>query len=263
MKTNNTNLTAKEACIKAHAIRKETGCSLSDAFKAVYANKNSVPRKASFFRRELDEIYTSLVTKYLRNGYIINTTRMAGSQGEIAHIDLTKGDKTIRILMDNGYNTGDKNYDLLWDDADRLVILVGEVADDDRSTIWNNHLKVIKKQVFCKLSDNFYVTPDQMPRIAELRRNRFYNFGVGNGFNSTDKKTLFSSNGVYATMDEHDKAHALCESILPLVRRQQGCKGTKVSDIKSIVRVKSKYTTHYEIAIAKPNSTKVFSFKLG
>lgn len=234
MKTNNTNLTAKEACTKAHAIRKETGCSLSDAFKAVYANQNSVPRKVSFFRTELDEIYTSLVTKYLRKGYIVNTTRMAGSQGEVAHIDLTKGDKTIRILMDNGYNTGDGHSDFVWDHHDRLVILVGEVTDDDRSTIWNNHLKVIEKHVFCKLSDTFYVTVDQIPRIAELQKNRFY------AQMDTDGRVVSSYND--------DMTPEMAKAAEKVVRTQKGYKTTKFS-VKGVNRIKSCGHIYYYINI--------------
>lgn len=234
MKTNNTNLTAKEACTKAHAIRKETGCSLSDAFKAVYANKNSVPRKVSFFRTELDEIYTSLVTKYLRKGYIINTTRMAGSQGEVAHIDLTKGDKTIRILMDNGFNTGDGYSDFVWDRYDRLVILVGEVTDASWSTIWNNHLKVIEKQVFCKLSDNFYVTVDQIPDIAELRKTRFY------ARMDTDVRVISSYND--------DMTSEMAKAAEKVVRTQKGYKTTKFS-VKGVQRVNTCNHIYYFINI--------------
>lgn len=234
MKTNNTNLTAKEACTKAHAIRKETGCSLSDAFKAVYANQNSVPRKVSFFRRELDEIYTSLVTKYLRKGYSINTTRMAGSQGDIAHIDLTKDDKTIRILMDHGFNTGDGYSDCVWDRNDRLVILVGEVTDASWSTIWNNHLKVIEKQVFCKLSDTFYVTVDQIPRIAELRKNRFY--------------AQMDTDGRVVSSYSDDMTTPMAKAAEKLVRTQKGYKTTKFS-VKSVRRIKAYNHIYYYITI--------------
>lgn len=51
-------------------------------------------------RTELDVIFTNKVNEYLARGYVFNTNTMSGSQGEIAHVDLRKGDEILRIVMD-------------------------------------------------------------------------------------------------------------------------------------------------------------------
>ena len=51
-------------------------------------------------RKDLDRIYTAKVTELLAQGYQIHTGTMRGSQGELAHIDLSKGSEIIRVLME-------------------------------------------------------------------------------------------------------------------------------------------------------------------
>ena len=40
---------------------------------------------------DINKVFTAEVNKYLERGYHFNTATMRGSQGEIAHIDLTDG----------------------------------------------------------------------------------------------------------------------------------------------------------------------------
>ena len=40
---------------------------------------------------DINAKFTAAVNNYLAQGYIINTASMSGSQGEVAHIDLTNG----------------------------------------------------------------------------------------------------------------------------------------------------------------------------
>ena len=53
--------------------------------------------------KDIEKIYTAKVAEYLAKGYTINPATMSGHQGEIAKIDLKKGDEIIRILLDRAH----------------------------------------------------------------------------------------------------------------------------------------------------------------
>lgn len=44
---------------------------------------------------DINRKFTETVSSYIAQGYIINTASMSGSQGEIAHIDLTDGKQIV------------------------------------------------------------------------------------------------------------------------------------------------------------------------
>lgn len=48
---------------------------------------------------DINKVFTAEVNKYLERGYHFNTATMRGSQGEIAHIDLTDGAEVVRVLL--------------------------------------------------------------------------------------------------------------------------------------------------------------------
>ena len=50
---------------------------------------------------DINRKFTETVSSYIAQGYIINTASMSGSQGEIAHIDLTDGKQIVRVLLDS------------------------------------------------------------------------------------------------------------------------------------------------------------------
>ena len=50
-------------------------------------------------KNDIRSIYTQKVTELLAQGYQIHPETMSGSQGEIAHIDLTNGSEILRVLM--------------------------------------------------------------------------------------------------------------------------------------------------------------------
>ena len=86
-------------------------------------------------RTELDVIFTNKVNEYLARGYVFNTNTMSGSQGEIAHVDLRKGDEILRIVMDGKYD-------------------------------WRN-------LVFSKIAENWYASEEEGAAANELRKNRY------------------------------------------------------------------------------------------
>ena len=95
-------------------------------------------------KQDIRNAYTQKVTELLNQGYTIFPDTMNGSQGEIAHIDLTNGSEIIRVLLERG---------LCWSHisdgfhGDVVTLTVGRAAADtwvgDRwdGTIWNSRLE--------------------------------------------------------------------------------------------------------------------------
>ena len=93
---------------------------------------------------DINRKFTETVSSYIAQGYIINTASMSGSQGEIAHIDLTDGKQIVRVLLDSFTEWEDYNQ------LEGLKLVVGIAADNVKpndsqrcDVIWNNRLDVI------------------------------------------------------------------------------------------------------------------------
>ena len=96
---------------------------------------------------------------------------MGGSQGEVAHIDLTNGTEIIRVLL-----TTFNNYL----GTEGVELIVGRVKDDikpnqeDRwNTVWNERLEVISNKKFYRLNnraqDGFYGTEEEASGLTATR----------------------------------------------------------------------------------------------
>ena len=85
---------------------------------------------------DIRRIYTQKVAELLAQGYQINPETMNGSQGEMAHIDLTNGAEILRVLIETCGSYGESYGDI-------LTIRVGRCNDEIRGrwlTIWNSWL---------------------------------------------------------------------------------------------------------------------------
>lgn len=95
-------------------------------------------------KQDIRKIYTEKVTELLNQGWNIFPDTMNGSQGEIAHIDLTDGSEIRRVLLerDTHWEREEGGY---WGDVIRLTVgragsdtWVGQTWD---GTVWNNRLE--------------------------------------------------------------------------------------------------------------------------
>ena len=50
---------------------------------------------------DINQKFTAKVAEYIAKGYTINAATMSGSQGEVAHVDLTDGKQVVRVLLDS------------------------------------------------------------------------------------------------------------------------------------------------------------------
>lgn len=122
---------------------------------------------------DINREFTAAASSYMAQGYYINAGTMGGSQGEVAHIDLTNGTEIIRVLL-----TTFNNYL----GTEGVELIVGRVKDDikpnqeDRwSTVWNERLEVISSKKFYRLNnraqDGFYGTEEEANAADWFRDN--------------------------------------------------------------------------------------------
>ena len=119
-------------------------------------------------KNDIRRIYTEKVAELLAKGYILHPETMSGSQGEMAHIDLTNGFEILRVLIETSLSFD--GY------GDILTIRVGRCMDEIRGswhTIWNNRLETLSEIKLAKISDNFYTTMEESERMAQVRQERW------------------------------------------------------------------------------------------
>ena len=175
-------------------------------------------------KNDIRRIYTEKVAELLAKGYILHPETMSGSQGEMAHIDLTNGFEILRVLIETSLSFD--GY------GDILTIRVGRCMDEIRGswhTIWNNRLETLSEIKLAKISDNFYTTPEEGMRMAEVRLSR-YDWRVHNRDQRTELGDAYKS------------------VALRWLRRQPRMRSCKLEDIERMTRrTRSNGTACFEI----------------
>lgn len=174
--------------------------------------------------KEIEAIFTQKVNELIQKGYTFNCNTMSGHQGEIAKVDLRKGNEIIRVLMCTEYSRT----------TDTLSVIVGRAPKNCGTrrydTIWNGNLEIIDETKFYKVSENFYVeTEAEIKAINDKQRERYF------------------ARDTTRTIRLNDAAAKI---VLPFVRRQNGFKTCKVRDIDRVEKLETRLGTRYQI-IAK------------
>lgn len=212
------NITSKQACTIAHQIRRETGCSLADAFKAAYASNNTVNSKTSWTAEDLNKIFSDKTAELLRKGYIIDIAAMGGHQGEIGKIMFRKDGCWYALVMESQSTFGEGKYN------EKYVIWFGKYTEDISNmhildtwnTPWLNKFEASWSLEFIKITDNFFVTAETAKAMNEkwIKRCR-------NNFKNRYEEVT----------DRYTKA------VLGCVRKQKGYKGVKANEILKVTRI--------------------------
>lgn len=131
---------------------------------------------------EINKRFTDTVTEYIDKGYTINTASMSGSQGEIAHVDLTDGAEIIRINLEKQCGFCGPDY---------IELTVGRCTDKvkpndcrDRITFWTSHMEVLRSERFYILYDRsdyetVYGTKEEAEKIRDKMIQRYRNHDDG------------------------------------------------------------------------------------
>ena len=129
-------------------------------------------------KQEIRKLYTEKVKELFDQGYAIFPDTMRGSQGEIAHIDLTNGSEILRVLLFKGYR-----YDRFEGGyyGNTLTLMVGKAGEDTvvneswDGTIWNQHLEPRFQIEWAEIADggrrssDWYTTLEEGARICQLQ----------------------------------------------------------------------------------------------
>lgn len=229
MKNTNTNkLSSKEACTLAHQIRRETGCSLAEAFKAAYnRNTTAAAPKTHWTAEELNQLFSDKTAELIRKGYTIDLAGMAGHQGEVGKVIFKKNNIFYALVMESKSRCDGKYSDV-------YTIWFGKYTEDTSNmrpldtwnTLWLNKFEASWKQEFVKISNSYFTTIEEAAVMNKKWEDRIYN----------------RSRAWEEVSPKYNKV------ILACVRNQKGYKSVKASEILTVKRmITDKHTYRVEL----------------
>lgn len=171
-------------------------------------------------KQDIDRAFTETVTGLIAQGYQINPATMGGSQGEIAKVDLYKGDEILRVRLerDGGYG----------DTPDHLSLTVGRCTEPLRNNsyrsheiIWNEHLEIISQIDYASAASSIYDTGVYLDMASgqEAHEKRMRRWKERN-------------QSKWRVLPDAYKLPAL-----RWLRKQKGFKTCRLDEIESVVRV--------------------------
>ena len=170
---------------------------------------------------EINRAFCDEVAKYLAKGYVINSGTMGGTQGELAKVDLTDGKEIIRVYLESGYDHRRSGYKLVTGRCANSNVEPNKIY----GTIWNGYLYKVSVRWFYKMSDEWFVTPEEYDDIRAKRSER----SKAEGNRIEDGNYILD----YVKLDSDEAKKA----VLPFVRRQPRCKTAKLDDIMFVNKV--------------------------
>lgn len=195
---------------------------------------------------EIEAIFTEKVQEYIEKGYILSTTTMSGHQGEVAKVDVKKGNEIIRILLTS---------ETVWSDEGTIQqtkLTVGRAQKQVRkhspfdtmaTTIWNNELDIIEESVWYSVDSSADCFSEDKAEILAQHKKHMERWRMREALR-------YLKNGKDV---KGDKAKQIA---LAFVRKQRGEKRSKVEDIASIRRWYSEQYDgmHYAIKMVSGKS---------
>lgn len=184
-------------------------------------------------KSEIMKIFTAKVAELMAQGMWINGDTMSGTQGEICKVDLTDGQRLVRILLANDRT----------DFHDTIVLLVGTARDDSwkkHTTVWNDSLPEDERMVFYKIRRDWYVGSFQeAERISERHMARI------------KARENAGADWRGATHYQFPNSAAARKIVLPALRRNPGCKSKRASDIVRVYKETFRGKNTYFIETAR------------
>jgi hypothetical protein len=184
-------------------------------------------------KSEIMKIFTAKVAELIARGMWINGETMSGTQGEICKVDLTDGQRLVRVLLANDRT----------DFHDTVVLLVGTARDDSwkkHTTVWNDSLKETDREVFYKIRRDWYVDSFQeAERISDLHMAR------------VRARENADTDWRGGTRHHFTDLTAARKIALPALRRHPGCKSKRASDIVDVYKETYRGKNTYIIETAR------------
>lgn len=197
-------------------------------------------------KSEIMKIFTAKVAELMAHGMWIHGNTMGGSQGEVCKVDLTDGQRMVRVLLDDKSTFG--RFDGRHGD-DALVLIVGEAKGDrwlrdNRPTVWNNDLDVKEQREFFKMGRDWYVEdPAEIIAANDKYEARYKGRRLENqNWNGEIKVELPGA----------------ADKVLSFVRRQPRCKSVRLSQITSVYKTIRKFRGTVEVRYIVETTNKQF-----
>lgn len=222
--TNSTRLSSKEACTLAHKIRRETGCSLAEAFKQAYSSNPTASAPLFYTQKDLDKIFSDKVAELINKGYVIYVPAMSGSQGERAYITFIKDNQLYRLAMNTSYRSlGECNF------ADRIVsITLGKSTRPHEifkgGTFWKDDVDVLWSFEVAQVA-NWRRTRYQADRFIPMER-----------LAECEAKAEARIHAKYGPSNTSILPNKFNKAALAWVKTVRGYKGTKLEDIQKVIK---------------------------
>lgn len=209
---------------------------------------------------------TAKVNELLAEGYTFNFTS-AGHQGEYFKVDLTRGDETLRVCVEQAYDRVSTKGRVL------VILSVAryDIGFETENLLWNVGMKdtssgvypgtVVERHVWYKVDRGRWdgVYTDDLETIESMEAVRHARNEARRG-----------QEAAYGTLvGEHGYPHAFPaavkpETILPLVRKHRGYARATVDDIDYIMRNncrgEARFTVYFKRRVSK---TAEYELKLG
>lgn len=171
-------------------------------------------------KQDIDRAFTETVTGLIAQGYQINPATMGGSQGEIAHIDLCKGNEILRVRLEQEHAS--------YREPDYLSLTVGRYTEPLRNdklngheTLWNNRLEILSEIKYACAAHTFYDTPVYLDPVSGQEAH-----------DKRERRWAAKHQPARRTLPEAFKSPAL-----RWLRKQKGFKTCRLDEIESVTRV--------------------------
>lgn len=181
-------------------------------------------------KQDIRNTYTQKVTELLNQGYTIFPDTMNGSQGEIAHIDLSNGSEILRVLLCRGRHWDREENGYI---GDTVCLTVGKAAPDTRvfdnwdGLVWNSRLEPRFEIEWAEIStrgEGWYTDIEEGARIHSIRWERYRRN------DASRRETL---------------GDAYKSAALRWLRKQKGMKTARLGDIEKVERVWNQHGRRY------------------
>ena len=187
-------------------------------------------------REDIESKYTEIISRYIRNGYVIYPESMSGSQGEIAKIDLTDGKEIVRVYIESKSHYGSKEDN--WFSYESIDITTEvhpfEAQAGLFSTIWTGKGREIERLEYCRLRGRYsgslngsYTTKDEYVRMCKDSEQK----RIERRQNNREDDDVITSKKVY-------------DKLLEIVKAQRGCKTVTMKDILGARKIDGKYVVY-------------------
>jgi len=173
---------------------------------------------------EIMKMVTNEVVNYVKNGYVISPTMRGTYSGELYKVDLHKGNRVIRIFVEEGKSDIRSDYygDMIsivtycFDIFSRKEVDLNYLAYKD---LWNREENIISKvNLYGDRVTSTYFDKESYLEILHKREVRM-------------KSGAFETYVPFYRFDNEAK-----NIVLEFVRRKPKCKSVKVSDIGEVVK---------------------------